>query len=168
MSLIADLIKTGLDADKVERVHEMIVDMNAGAPLLPFLHEVTAWKIEREQWGPIFISLAEIQDGRGRRQQAPREYRNTYVAPPHRLEPRDMTARLPDKEWWPLRGHILRRDGEMCIYCKDTIGPFCVDHVVPLSRRGGTNEEDNLVVACIPCNSSKNDWLLSEWRGRYQ
>lgn len=37
------------------------------------------------------------------------------------------------------------------------------DHVVPLSK-GGTNYIDNIVPACVSCNSSKRDKFLSEWR----
>jgi hypothetical protein len=100
-----------------------------------------------------------------------RPYERRQSPKPREYRPRRdwslATPRLPDREWWPLRWSIIQRDGEVCRYCGDDIGPFCVDHVVPLSR-GGANHPNNLVVACIPCNSSKNDRLLSEWRGRYQ
>jgi hypothetical protein len=76
-----------------------------------------------------------------------------------------ITSRLPDKEWWPLRNYIIERDGRTCHYCGDRPERLCADHVVPLSR-GGTNDEDNLVACCIPCNSSKCDKLLEEWAGR--
>lgn len=79
------------------------------------------------------------------------------------------TPMLPEKEWWPLRWAILQRDMFICAYCgvegeKNT--KWCVDHIVPLSR-GGTNEPGNLTACCSPCNSSKSDRLLSEWKGRY-
>jgi hypothetical protein len=76
-----------------------------------------------------------------------------------------ITPRLPDREWWPLRNFILERDGHTCRYCGDQAERMCADHVVPLSR-GGTNDEDNLVACCLPCNSSKCDRLLDEWEGR--
>lgn len=76
-------------------------------------------------------------------------------------------TRLPQKQWQSLTDQIYERDGYICFYCGDTDSIFCVDHVVPLSR-GGTNFGDNLVVACIPCNSSKCDKLLSEWKGMHQ
>jgi 5-methylcytosine-specific restriction endonuclease McrA len=48
-----------------------------------------------------------------------------------------------------------------CVYCG---GPFeHVDHVIPASR-GGTDDPDNLVPACTPCNTSKGNKLLAEWR----
>lgn len=78
-----------------------------------------------------------------------------------------VVPRLSDKEWWPLRAEILERDGHTCVYCGDDESTvlMCVDHVTPLSR-GGSNHPDNLVACCMPCNSSKNDKLLSEWEGR--
>lgn len=78
-----------------------------------------------------------------------------------------ITPRLPDKEWWPLRNSVVNEADSTCHYCGDQHDNMCADHVVPLSR-GGSNERDNLVCCCIPCNSSKADRLLSEWRGRYR
>jgi 5-methylcytosine-specific restriction endonuclease McrA len=52
--------------------------------------------------------------------------------------------------------------GHKCAYCG---GPFeGIDHVVPLAR-GGSNWPANLRPACLYCNSSKGDRLLSEWAG---
>jgi len=77
----------------------------------------------------------------------------------------DRPLRLPESEWATVRTRILGRDDFVCTYCGDINGPWCVDHVVPLSR-GGTNTDYNLVACCIPCNSSKGNLLLSEWKGR--
>lgn len=51
-----------------------------------------------------------------------------------------------------------------CVYCGAT-EQITIDHVVPLSR-GGKHEAENLAPACLPCNCSKNNKLLSEWNGR--
>lgn len=60
------------------------------------------------------------------------------------------------------RTAIFERDGEECSYCKTKIGPFHIDHVKPLAR-GGSNRDDNLCVACAPCNFAKAANLFSEW-----
>lgn len=78
-----------------------------------------------------------------------------------------VTPRLPEKDWWPLRNAVIERDEFVCQYCGDADVPMCADHVVPLSR-GGSNEPDNLVACCLPCNSSKSDRMVDEWGGRYQ
>jgi hypothetical protein len=53
---------------------------------------------------------------------------------------------------------VSKRANECCEYCKTperTFGfPFEVDHFVPISR-GGTDELDNLVLACRSCNTFK-------------
>jgi hypothetical protein len=49
---------------------------------------------------------------------------------------------------------IRRRDRDTCRYCGDIVGPFEIDHVVPVAM-GGTNRRGNLVLACRPCNSRK-------------
>jgi len=49
----------------------------------------------------------------------------------------------------------------MCIYCGAMTG-LTLDHVIALNN-GGLHHEDNLVVACRSCNSSKQDKSLEEW-----
>lgn len=50
-----------------------------------------------------------------------------------------------------------------CIYCGST-ERLTLDHVVALAS-GGSHTEDNLVVACKSCNSSKGKKPLEEWIG---
>lgn len=58
----------------------------------------------------------------------------------------------------------FRNNSQMCCeYCGDEVGPFEVDHVVPLAR-GGSDDHSNMAMACKPCNRSKGDRLLSEWK----
>lgn len=52
---------------------------------------------------------------------------------------------------WTKRG-VLRRDRGTCAYCGERA--TTVDHVVPVSRGGGSTWE-NTVAACSPCNSRK-------------
>jgi 5-methylcytosine-specific restriction endonuclease McrA len=56
----------------------------------------------------------------------------------------------------------LAEFGGRCAYC-DAVAE-AKDHVVPL-RRGGTDDIDNIVPACHPCNSSKHTQTLAEWYG---
>lgn len=61
------------------------------------------------------------------------------------------------------RRRVIERDGSTCYLCLRTLTSRQVhlDHVVPLAR-GGSHTEDNLRVACGPCNRRKSDRLLSE------
>lgn len=52
------------------------------------------------------------------------------------------------------RFEVLRRDGFKCHYCRTTEGELHVDHVLPVAL-GGTDTPDNLVAACLDCNSGK-------------
>nr|WP_313812038.1 HNH endonuclease [Glutamicibacter sp.] len=63
------------------------------------------------------------------------------------------------------RRGVLRRDGFMCAYCGKAANT--IDHVVPRSR-GGQNTWENLVAACLSCNSRKADKMLAQlgWRLR--
>jgi len=52
--------------------------------------------------------------------------------------------------------------GIRCVYCGDEDGPFDHDHLFPLSK-GGTDEPNNIVLACARCNRSKGAKSLMEW-----
>lgn len=65
-------------------------------------------------------------------------------------------------KWEALRSAVFERDGHACQYCGDTENLHC-DHVMPKSR-GGSDEMDNLVTACGPCNMSKGAKTPEEWR----
>lgn len=58
---------------------------------------------------------------------------------------------------------LFRRDGNMCLYCGDSLYDceLTRDHVVPVSR-GGTDTWDNVVTACRECNHRKADMTLDE------
>lgn len=50
-----------------------------------------------------------------------------------------------------------------CYYCSVKVSDtYHVDHIVPLSR-GGSDDPENIVIACPICNLRKNDKLPSEW-----
>lgn len=61
------------------------------------------------------------------------------------------------------------QDGQ-CAYCGirlfwDVLGDIHADHIVPVSR-GGTNNPDNLALACADCNLGKGNSTLPEWIAR--
>lgn len=62
------------------------------------------------------------------------------------------------KDWIRL----LNRHNGLCAYCKDRKATTA-DHVIPLAK-GGTNFIGNILPACVPCNSSKQDTSLFKWR----
>ena len=70
---------------------------------------------------------------------------------------------LSSSEWVDLRTVILNRDGYQCVYCGSTEEPLHVDHKMPLSL-GGSNDPDNLVVACRECNCGKSGRTVEQWR----
>ena len=58
---------------------------------------------------------------------------------------------------------VLEDHDHACAYCGSD-GPLHMDHVTPISR-GGSHDASNVVPACQPCNSSKNDRTVEEWIG---
>ncbi len=87
---------------------------------------------------------------------------STGAARTRRWRERKATERLPDKEWYPLVGRVIARDGGKCAYC-GTTEKLGADHVLPLSR-GGTNDIANLTACCESCNKSKGGRTVEEWR----
>lgn len=53
---------------------------------------------------------------------------------------------------------------EYCFYCNSYTDKYnrTLDHIVPLIK-GGMHSEDNTVMACRPCNSSKRDMGVEEF-----
>lgn len=60
-----------------------------------------------------------------------------------------------------LRFEVLERDGFTCRYCGRSAPEFqiVVDHVVPFSK-GGECAINNLVSACVECNTGKADRVM--------
>jgi 5-methylcytosine-specific restriction endonuclease McrA len=71
--------------------------------------------------------------------------------------------RLPTREVRFTRRNIFYRDRNRCQYCGKTFQQkeLNLDHIVPISR-GGKSCWENVVCACIPCNTKKGDRLPSE------
>jgi len=55
---------------------------------------------------------------------------------------------------YEIRNDVFERDNYTCRYCGDTVGPFHADHVYP-SSKGGETSIENLVTACVSCNTKK-------------
>lgn len=51
-----------------------------------------------------------------------------------------------------------------CTYCNATEVDLVWEHVVPLAR-GGSDEDGNITIACVPCNRAKGTMTPSEWLG---
>jgi 5-methylcytosine-specific restriction endonuclease McrA len=58
----------------------------------------------------------------------------------------------------PTRKLLFKRDDFRCAYCGKRFAPekLTVDHVIP-SSRGGTNDWNNVLTCCSPCNLRKGN-----------
>lgn len=57
----------------------------------------------------------------------------------------------------------MEEQGFMCFYCSEPLeDDYHVDHYYPISK-GGSNDAENIVVACPSCNLSKNDKAPDEF-----
>jgi len=66
---------------------------------------------------------------------------------------------FPYSEWDAMK----KRHDYRCAYCGDRPKSLEMDHVVPVSR-GGRHAIANILPACVPCNRSKHNHFLSEWK----
>lgn len=69
--------------------------------------------------------------------------------------------KVPRKRVILSRKNIIKRDRNTCQYCGTKTGPFTNDHVIPKHRRGPDTWE-NLVCACVACNTKKGGRTLDE------
>lgn len=65
-------------------------------------------------------------------------------------------------DWPAIRLAVLERDKNTCRYCGKKCQNMECDHVIPVSKGGGSSVE-NLVAACRKCNRSKRDKDLQVW-----
>lgn len=66
-------------------------------------------------------------------------------------------------KWSDIESDNLKQMGRAkCEYCGSTTPPLTRDHIIPLIK-GGINIQNNLVLACKSCNSSKNDRDVFDW-----
>ena len=65
--------------------------------------------------------------------------------------------------WHALRRQVLDRD-KSCVYCGIVLDRYTakIDHLIPRSR-GGSDDLENLVLCCLPCNLQKKDMLPLEY-----
>lgn len=63
-------------------------------------------------------------------------------------------VKMPYKEISLSRRNVLHRDNYTCQYCGIKRHDLTIDHIVPRSRGGG-DQWDNVVAACLKCNVKK-------------
>ncbi len=63
---------------------------------------------------------------------------------------------IPHKHVPLTRKNLMHRDKYTCQYCGKTGNDMTIDHVLPRSR-GGKDEWENMVVACLRCNVGKGN-----------
>ena len=63
---------------------------------------------------------------------------------------------VPRKRILLNRKNIIKRDKHQCQYCGNNGGTVTVDHIIPKDR-GGKDTWENLVCACMECNSKKGN-----------
>lgn len=150
---VADLLDLDIDAVTAAVEEGALVGWRLGRRTVFSPPEVLRFAFLRRWPDPRVTQLAfEVDDLRARLQQAEsaaaaaRAVRYVNVLPA------------------ATRRAVVQRDGRVCRYCGRRIGrrePLHLDHVIPRSR-GGSDEVDNLVVACIGCNTRKGAFLLEQ------
>ena len=67
-----------------------------------------------------------------------------------------------NKKRIPLsRKNILKRDNYICQYCDSKSNFMTIDHIVPKDK-GGRDLWENLVAACVSCNTKKGNKMLKD------
>lgn len=64
------------------------------------------------------------------------------------------TPRLRGEPWMKIRKRVLVNGGFTCVDCGLVSMSNQIDHEVPLEQ-GGSNDDKNLRIRCIPCHAAK-------------
>lgn len=98
--------------------------------------------------------------------EACREYRRKHTAQEEKPQPSESESDFYNVK--ENRIKVYERDSYKCRYCGKQLTRFTctLDHVTPVAA-GGTNSLENLVTACLGCNSRKHqrpvgDFLADE------
>lgn len=59
--------------------------------------------------------------------------------------------------------HIAAMQQGHCAYCGRLGQTLTIEHIIPVTREGSSNDPWNIALACSLCNTSKGDKLLEEW-----
>jgi len=59
------------------------------------------------------------------------------------------------------RRNILKRDNYICQYCNKKSNFMTIDHIIP-KHKGGRDLWENLVAACVSCNTKKGNKMLKD------
>lgn len=73
---------------------------------------------------------------------------------------KNLPATLTEKQWEYIKDHFNSR----CAYCGKE-KPLCQEHFIPLSK-GGEYTHNNIIPACVSCNTSKGASDFQEWYPR--
>lgn len=73
------------------------------------------------------------------------------------------TPRLRGDTWMKIRRTALLAGGFRCVDCGHVSPTNEIDHEIPLEQ-GGSNDQSNLRIRCIPCHAEKSK---HETRVRY-
>lgn len=85
------------------------------------------------------------------------------------ISKRQLVGRIRDRK----RHELWLESGGKCQSCERAVfgkGEIHLDHIVPLSQ-GGTDDDDNLQILCVPCHEEKTKAELTvdgkQWSGRF-
>lgn len=108
------------------------------------------------------LTLAELEDVARRLSEVGLLDADTFQPSMHLVVDRSDLRPHPSA-WRLIRERIFHRDDYTCAYCGVRGVALECDHVVPVAR-GGSHDDSSLTTACRPCNRSKRDKLLTQWR----
>ncbi len=78
--------------------------------------------------------------------------------------PRCIRLHVSPERMWKMppvsRKNLLRRDAHQCQYCGNRKN-LTIDHIIPRSK-GGKHTWNNVVIACVDCNSRKGNKTPTE------
>lgn len=143
--------------DGTQRINQIAVTCGMGgedvtcAYVIDLLVEAGLWEAvdggyqihDYDQYQPTREQVEERERAARSAQRRAKDARRARLAGAPRIERID-------------RESIIMRDGSRCYLCGSDLPrqAITLDHVIPLAR-GGAHAEDNLRVACRPCNSRK-------------
>lgn len=86
------------------------------------------------------------------------KYKSNIKTLRYRSRKNSLPTTLTKEEW----DYAINYFNNKCAYCNNNIGTLHQEHFVPVLS-GGPHSKENIIPACVSCNSSKSNKVASDW-----
>jgi hypothetical protein len=150
----ADLVTAGLHPSEKAVLTRLCIDADSRGGDVSRLSAADLCRLTGFSWRAVTMARSRLAElGHILVCGAPGERADTIVDPRPTISAPSALKSNSEKLSTAQRTRVMERDAYRCRYCGGH-EQLSIDHIVPRSA-GGSSDDDNLQVLCVPCNARK-------------